>query len=341
MTAPVPEVEPRAVLEPGTLTIGVLMGGPSRERPVSLQSGRAVAEALAGLGHDVRPADVRPGDVTSDLVEDLDVVFLALHGKWGEDGGVQEELEALGAAYTGSGPQASRLAMDKVATKVRFSEEGVPTPAFRLLDRGDEALFVEAMDTIGPELVVKPVADGSSIDVYMVDSLAGLRRAVARVAGASGPALVERRIVGREFTVGVLGESALPTIEIRTPGGWYDYHFKYESDQTEYVFDHALASDVEDRLVRAAMAAHRVLGCRDLSRVDLMVTPDGEPEVLEVNTIPGFTSHSLVPKAAAHSGIPFGRLCERLVALAWDRSGRKPGTKGTTPATGGEPAPDA
>ncbi|HUU11704.1 MAG TPA: D-alanine--D-alanine ligase [Phycisphaerae bacterium] len=341
MTGSVPEVEPHAVLVPAALTIGVLMGGPSRERPVSLQSGQAVADALARLGHDVRPADVRPGDVTAELVGDLDVVFLALHGKWGEDGGVQEELEALGAAYTGSGPEASRLAMDKVATKVRFSEEGVPTPAFRLLDCGDAAPFVEAMDTIGPQLVVKPVAGGSSLDVYMVDSLAGLRRAVERVAGASGPALVERRIVGREFAVGILGESVLPTIEVRTPGGWYDYHFKYESDRTDYVFAHGLASDVEDRLVRAALAAHRVLGCRDLSRVDLIVTPDGEPEVLEVNTIPGFTSHSLVPKAAAHAGIPFGRLCERIVALARDRSGPRPGTKGTTQAGGGEPAPDA
>ena len=322
MTAGSPQIEAQALLEPGTLTIGVLMGGASRERPVSLESGRAVAEALESLGHDVRPADVRPGDVTAGLVRDLDVVFLALHGQWGEDGGVQGELDALGVCYTGSGPEASRLAMDKVAAKTRFSDEGVPTPAFRLIERGDEAMLAEAMESIGPDLVVKPVAEGSSIDVYMVASLGALGSAVEEVWARDEPALIERRIAGREFTVGILGTSPLPTIEIRTPGGWYDYAFKYESDKTEYIFDHGLAPDVEDRLVEAALSAHLVLGCRDFSRVDMIVTPEGEPEVLEVNTIPGFTSHSLVPKAAARAGLAFERLCERIVVMARERSGR-------------------
>jgi len=322
MTAPLPQIEPATGVEPGTLTIGVLMGGPSRERQISLDSGRAVAEALQRLGHDVRPADVRPGDVTAQLVRDIDVAFLALHGTWGEDGGVQRELDALGVCYTGSGPEASRLAMDKVASKERFSDKGIPTPAFRVLTSGDEEMLREAMGRIGPDLVVKPVADGSSIDVYMVNSLRGLRDAVEKVWGRGEPALVERHIAGREFTVGVLGESPLPTLEIRTGSGWYGYEEKYVSDATKYVFDHGLPADVEDRTVAAAMAAHRALGCRDLSRVDLIITPEGEPEVLEVNTIPGFTTHSLVPKAAARAGLSFGRLCERIVGLARERAGR-------------------
>jgi len=324
MTAPVPQVEPAARVEPGTLTIGVLMGGASRERQVSLDSGRAVAEALQQLGHDVRPADVRPGDVTPELVRDIDVAFLALHGAWGEDGGIQRELEALGVCYTGSGPEASRLAMDKVASKERFSEEGIPTPAFRLLMQGDDGRLREAMERIGPDLVVKPVADGSSIDVYMVDSLPALREAVETIWRRDEPALVERRIVGREFTVGILGSSALPTLEVRTPSGRYGYQEKYLLDSTEYLFDHGLPAEVEQRTVTAALAAHRVLGCRDLSRVDMMITPEGQPEILEVNTIPGFTSHSLVPKAAARVGLSFGRLCERIVALARRRAAAVP-----------------
>lgn len=322
MTAPVPQVEPAKFVEPGTLTIGVLMGGPSRERKISLESGRAVAGALERLGHEVRPADVRPGDVTAALVRDMDVTFLALHGTWGEDGAVQRELETLGVCYTGSGPEASRLAMDKVAAKERFSDEGIPTPAFRVLAGGDEEMFEEAMERIGPDLVVKPVADGSSIDVYMVDSLPALRSAVEKVRARGEPALVERRIVGREFTVGVLGESALPTLEIRTASGRYGYKEKYLLGSTRYIFDHGLPAHVEERVVEVALKAHHVLGCRDVSRVDMIITPEGEPEVLEVNTIPGFTTNSLVPKAAARAGLSFGRLCERIVGMARERADR-------------------
>lgn len=312
--------EPETSLKPGTLTVGILMGGSSRERPVSLESGRAVSESLRALGHDVHPWDVRPGEVTAERVRGLDVVFLALHGRWGEDGQVQAELEAVGACYTGSGPEASRLAMDKVLAKRRFLEQGVPTPAFRVAERGDEAALVEAMGRFGPHLVVKPVAEGSSLGIHMVETAEDLRRAAEAIWAGGDPVLIEQRIVGREVTVGILGSMALPVIEIRTPGGWYNYHFKYQSDRTEYVFDHGLPAAVEGRIVELALGAHRALGCRDLARVDLMVPPDGEPQVLEVNTIPGFTSHSLVPKAAARAGIPFGRLCERIVAMAWQRA---------------------
>jgi len=332
--------------EPGVLRIGVWMGGPSREREVSLLSGVAVAEALEALGHDVRATDIQPDDVSADRVADLDVIFLALHGAWGEDGGVQAHLERLGACYTGSGPTASRDAMDKVVSKERFSEQGIPTPAFRLVEADDDGPVAEAFETLGPDLVVKPVADGSSIDVAMVDTAGGLLDAVRRIWGRGEPALIERRILGREFTIGILGERTLPVVEIRTPGGWYDcgddttvagfrptkpatwydYTYKYLSNHTQYVFDHGLDAGAETRIEEVSLAAHQALGCRDLSRVDVMLTADGQPQVLEINTIPGFTSHSLVPKAAQRAGLAFGRLCERIVALAWARSGRRPGS---------------
>jgi len=320
VSAEAPQVEAETAMEPGTLAIGVLMGGCSRERAVSLESGRAVAAALEALGHDVRPCDVRPGDITPHLFKDVDVAFLALHGAWGEDGQVQSELEALGVCYTGSGPEASRLAMDKAASKQRFFEEGVPTPAFRVARRGEEAVIEEAYNALGPDLIVKPVAEGSSFGLSACRSLESLRTAVRDLWADYDAALIERRIIGRELTVGILGERPLPVAEIRTPGGLYDFHFKYESDETEYIFNHGLAAEVEARMVEVALAAHEALGCRDLSRVDLILPPEGEPQVLEVNTIPGFTSHSLVPKATAHAGITFGHLCERIVALARERS---------------------
>jgi len=323
MKLPVSENEPHTALKPGTLTIGVLMGGCSREREVSLDSGRNVAEALQSLGHNVRPADVKPGAVTADLVKGLDVAFLALHGEWGEDGAVQQELEDLGVCYTFSGPEASRLAMDKVRAKERFSDDGIPTPAFRVAEPDDLDMLEEAIERLGPQLVVKPVADGSSIGIGMADSRATLRRAARKVWARGEPALVERRILGREFTVGILGEMALPILEIRTPGGWYNYHYKYKSSRTRYLFEHGLPAEREARIVEWAVAAHRALGCRDLSRVDIMLPEEGEPQVIEVNTIPGFTSHSLVPKAAARAGIAFPKLCERIVAMARRRARRE------------------
>jgi D-alanine-D-alanine ligase len=325
MKVPLSDAEPDTAVRPGTLTIGVLMGGCSREREVSLQSGRAVTRGLQSLGHDVRPTDVKPGAVTADLLAGLDVAFLALHGEWGEDGGIQQQLEDLGVCYTFSGPEASRLAMDKVRAKERFSDDGIPTPAFRVAAPDDLAMLEEALDRLGPQLVVKPVADGSSIDIGMADSRASLRRAARKVWARGEPALVERRILGREFTVGILGEMALPLLEIRTPGGWYNYHYKYKSSRTRYVFEHGLPPEREARILEVAVAAHRVLDCRDLSRVDVMLPEEGEPQVLEINTIPGFTSHSLVPKAAARAGLVFPKLCERIVAMARRRARRKAG----------------
>jgi D-alanine-D-alanine ligase len=295
------------------------MGGPSREREVSLVSGRAVADALEARGHDVRRLDVRPGEVTPERLEGQDVAFLALHGAWGEDGGIQRELDALGVCYTGSGPEASRLAMDKPASKRRFAERGVPTPPFRLVARGDREALESAYEALGPAVVVKPPADGSSIGVRLCDAFTECGEGADAVWQSDECVLVESLVPGRELTVGVLADCPLPLIEIRVPDGWYDFQAKYESDATGYVFDHGLEPEAAERVVEVGLAAHRALGCRDLSRVDLIVPEGGEPQVLEVNTIPGFTSHSLVPKAAAQAGISFGRLCECIVALARKR----------------------
>ncbi len=320
-----PQIENR--LAPGRRVVGVLMGGPSSESKVSFKSGRAVAGALETRGHEVVARDVRPGDVTPDLVSGLDAVFIALHGEWGEDGGIQAELEILGVPYTGSGPEASRLAMHKADAKERFDEAGVPTPAFGVVVRGDDKGLKAARDALGTRLVAKPLADGSSIGVALCDSPEALERAARTVWQNDEAVLVERLVEGRELTVGVLGHMPLPLIEIRVPGGWYDYHHKYTSERTEYVFDHGLPGDVERQVVETALKAHEALGCRDLSRVDLMLDPDGGPMVLEVNTIPGFTDHSLVPKAAAQAGIPFPRLCERIVELALERTCPEPASR--------------
>jgi D-alanine-D-alanine ligase len=198
----------------------------------------------------------------------------------------------------------------------------VPTPPFVVARRGDDRAVRGARVLLGPGVVVKPVAEGSSIGVAVCEDLASLEQAVAKVWADYDAALLERRIVGREFTVAVLGEEALPILEIRTPTGVYDYNDKYYADTTQYIFDHGLDRADADAIAGSALAAHRALGCRDLSRVDVMWSEAGEPQVLEVNTIPGFTSHSLVPKAAARAGIPFGRLCERLLVMAIERSRR-------------------
>jgi D-alanine-D-alanine ligase len=301
------------------LSITVFMGGCSRERDVSLQSGKSITEALATRGHKVQALDVRPGDVSKGLVAEADVIFLALHGRWGEDGGVQTELDNLGACYTFSGPAASKLAMDKVRAKELFIAEGIPTPEYRVAAPNDDSVLAETMDALGPRLVVKPVSDGSSIGINMPESAAALRDAVREVWALGDSALIERRIFGREFTVGILGDAALPIIEIRAPGGWYNYHYKYVSDATQYIFDHGLESGAQQRIIDAALASHEALGCRDLSRVDVLLSEHGDPQVLEVNTIPGFTSHSLVPKAAARSGLTMAQLCERIATMALAR----------------------
>jgi D-alanine-D-alanine ligase len=292
------------------LTITVLAGGPGPEREVSLQSGKAVYDALCRLGHRTTRCDVNPDDLSA-LDRTADVVFIALHGEFGEDGSLQAELDARGIPYCGSGPAASRLAMDKAATKERLVRNNLPTPPYEVVEPGGAAGLAARFPT---PAVVKPVASGSSVDTTIARTPEVLEDATARLLNRYGRSLVERYIAGPELTVGILDDTALPVCEIRTRREFYDYEAKYIDDDTEYRFDVDLPAPLLKRVEALSVATHRVLGCRVFSRVDWMVDAATlEPYILEVNTIPGFTSHSLLPKAAARIGIGFDELCQRIV----------------------------
>jgi len=315
------------------LDILVLMGGPSREREVSRVSGEAVAEGLAACGHRVRRADISPIDTGALDGDRPDVVFIALHGAFGEDGQVQRLCEARGLAYVGSGPHASELAMDKAAAKALYRKAGLLTPDWAVIADYDAAdRRAEAVAAVGMPCVTKPIDGGSSMDVAIPADAAARDAALAELLDTYTRALIERFVGGRELTVGILGETPLPVIEIRPRRGFYDYQAKYADDATAYVFDHGLDAAAVASLQAAALTAHRVLGCRDMSRSDFLLDEAGRAWLLETNTIPGFTGHSLLPKAAAEVGISFPALCEELVSMALGRKGvadssRLPDTK--------------
>lgn len=313
MTDVIPISEETIQLNVTALDVTVLAGGPGAEREVSLQSGAAVADALKRLGHRVELADIGPDDLSA-LLRPADVVFIALHGEFGEDGALQEELQRRGIAYTGSDSTASRLAMDKVAAKRVFETRGIPTPPYEVVDAQS---LEDIASRWSPPVVVKPVDSGSSVDTHIVRSADALHEKVAALVGKLGRALVEKFINGPELTVGVLGDRALPVCEIRTKREFYDYAAKYVDDDTQYLFDLDLPGALLTRAQEISLDAHRALRCRAFSRVDLMVdAATNEPYVLEINTIPGFTSHSLVPKAAARVGIGFDQLCQRIIELS-------------------------
>lgn len=295
------------------LDILVLAGGPGAEREVSLQSGAAVHRALAQLGHRPILRDVSPTNLEA-LDIPVDFVFIALHGEFGEDGAVQRVLDSRGIRYSGCGAEASRAAMNKATTKQLAIAAGVNTPHFEVVTGQN----VEGIaDRFGAPAVIKPVDSGSSVGMTIARSNDVLRDAAEKLVATRKKALVERFVIGPELTVGVLGESALPVCEIRTKREFYDYAAKYVDDDTEYLFELDLPADTVMRVQQLSLVVHRALGCRVLSRVDWMVDENtGEPFLLEVNTIPGFTSHSLVPKAAARVGIDFAQLCQRVVELS-------------------------
>jgi D-alanine-D-alanine ligase len=244
---------------------------------------------------------------------DLEVVWNALHGTFGEDGAVQGLLACLGLPYTGSGILPSALAMDKVASKRIFESNGVPTPRWRIVPPDAGVAFVE--DFALP-LVVKPALEGSSVGVSIVRDRAELTAALELARRHRGPTLVESYIAGAEVCVGILDEEVLGTIEIRPATGFYDYEAKYKRDDTQYLVPAPLPGPTIQRIEAAALAAHRSLGCSGYSRVDLRVDESGAPFLLEINTLPGMTSHSLIPKIAAHRGITYADLCERILSLA-------------------------
>jgi D-alanine-D-alanine ligase len=299
------------------LRITVLRGGPGAEREVSLKSGRAVAAALRLCGHQVHEADISPSDLSA-LDEPADMVFIALHGMFGEDGQIQRILEQRRLPYSGSGPEASALAMNKVRTKARCIEAGIPTPRF---DVALPSRWRQACSNWSPPVVVKPVAEGSSVDCEIVREAVDFIPTVRRLVRKYGECLIEQHIRGLEITVGILDDQALPPIWIRTARGFYDYQAKYIDNNTEYLFEIPLGESVLQRMRELSTRAFAAVGCRDFARVDWMVDIEsGEPYLLEINTIPGFTDHSLLPKAAAQVGIGFGELCQRLVMLAMNRA---------------------
>lgn len=297
------------------LHVAVLMGGISAERGVSLRSGAAVATALARQGLRVTTVDVHGPDV--ELPRDVAVAFVTLHGTFGEDGRVQQLLEERGVPYTFSGPAASALAFDKMRAKRQFVADGVLTPRYEVLERGTADF--QRVDRLKLPLVVKPSRQGSSVGVTIVRKMCELAGAVQTAGEYDTHVLVEQFVEGRELTVAILEDQVLPVIEVRPRHGWFTFDAKYTPGQTEYLVPAPLDEELCQRAQSAARRAHQSLGCRDLSRVDLILATSGKVHVLEVNTVPGFTATSLVPKAAQAAGIEFGALCQRLVDLALAR----------------------
>ena len=297
--------------------IAVLMGGPGNEREVSLASGAGVAKALRGLGADVTEVDVAGPDFV--LPAGTEVAFNVIHGTFGEDGQVQRIMEARGVRYTGEGVAGSELAIDKIATKQRFLERGVPTAAFEILHDG-------ALPTLPLPYVVKAPREGSSVGVFIV-------RDAEKVAGTMREAwqfgrelLVEEFIRGRELTVGIIGDQALPVIEIRPKkeGEFYDFANKYnflnpQAAGADHLCPAPLSPEVTRRVQEVALAAKRALALEVYSRVDVLLTADDEPFVLEINTIPGMTPVSLLPEAAAAAGLSYAELCARVIELSLAR----------------------
>jgi D-alanine-D-alanine ligase len=311
-------------VELAPLRIAVLAGGESAERKISLQSGAACAAALEAGGHSVVTVDPAIENLDRFDWSLIDVAFLALHGTFGEDGGVQQILERRGVAFTGSGSEASRLAFSKSAAKERFVLEGVPTPTSLVIHESDslEEIATRA-DELGYPLVVKPDAQGSSIGVTIVPSPEDLTDAVSQCFYFDAYGLLETAVSGEEWTLAVIDDQPLPVIRIGTNNSFFDYEAKYEDDATRYEFVDDLDPAVRDLLTETGLAACRSLGTSGVARVDLILDVSGQPTVLEVNTIPGMTDHSLVPKAAARIGLSMTDLCNLIVArtLAAQRSG--------------------
>ena len=292
------------------LNICVMLGGPSFEREVSLKSGAAVVEALRYLGH--RVIELDPVDGKFQLSSEVDVVFLALHGAFGEDGTVQKELDELGVPYTGCSAEVSRLAFNKIHTKRICEQHGLITAKDQIIKDTNAEIPIG----LSFPLVLKPTMQGSSIGLEFVETASAWSKALYNAMKFGGPVLVEEKIVGREITVGVLGGESLPLVEIIPKKGDYDYSNKYTAGATDYICPAQFSESVTCRIKTAAERALMVLGGGNCARVDFIVREDGEPILLEVNTLPGMTSTSLLPRAAQAAGLSFIELCQRLVDLA-------------------------
>jgi D-alanine-D-alanine ligase len=293
--------------------IAVLMGGPGSERDVSLATGRGVSKALRSLGTEVVEVDVH--DENFALPKDVDLAFITIHGTFGEDGQLQEILEERGVAYTGDGVEASRAAFDKILSKEKFREHGVVTPEWEVIEVGQRP-------TISVPLVVKPARQGSTVGVVIVKDASELDSAMAEAAKYDRKLLIEKFVSGRELTIGILGDQALPILEIIPKGGFYDFNNKYPflnpqaGGGAEHVCPAKIDSNKTKQVQKQALHAFRALGLVVYGRVDVLLPDSGNPSVLEVNTIPGMTEASLLPEAAAAAGINYVDLCVRIIALS-------------------------
>ncbi len=297
--------------------VGVLYGGISSEREISLVTGTAVGKALEAAGFPVELIDIRGVPLCELTPERMDVAFIALHGTFGEDGGIQAVLDVMGVPYTGSGVEASRLAMDKVAAKERFRGAGIPTPESAEIGIDwPEARKLRVVRSLGFPVVLKPAREGSSLGVVICCDEEELAANLLKPFEYDHRAFAEQYIDGRELTVGILDDRPLPIIELTYRTRLFDFRVKYEPGAAGHEVDPDLLPEVAEEVQRTALAAHNCLGCCGLTRVDMRLGQDGVPYVLEVNTIPGMTATSLLPEAARAAGISFPDLCAHAVCLA-------------------------
>lgn len=308
-----PNISPRAISPQDFGKVAVLMGGWSAERQVSIWSGEGVHAALLSLGIDAHAVDVSGPEVLFGLkAQGFSRVFNILHGTGGEDGTVQAILDVLGLPYPGSGVRASAIAMDKLSTKRIWRAEGLPTPDFRIIDDLAEAHAAAA--AFGYPFIIKPAADGSSVGVSKVKTAEQIADALALAKSANrNVVMAERFVQGGEFTCPIVGNTALPVIRIVPDGEFYDFHAKYVSDQTRYHCPAGLSPKLEAHIQQLALRAFALVGCKDWGRVDFLMGEDQQPQLLELNTLPGMTSHSLVPMAAQVAGMSYAQLCWALM----------------------------
>lgn len=312
------------VVERNSWRVAVLRGGESAERAVSLRSGAAVAEVLRSRGHRVTCIDPAECDLVRIDWPKFDIAFVALHGRFGEDGQIQTLFDSWGVPYTGSDAATSRLAFSKSAAKERFAACGVPTPEYLLIHESDSLSELHAAaERIGYPLVVKPDASGSSLGVSVVHGPDQLAAAMTQCF-AEGPfGLIERAVEGTEWTLGLIDDFSLPLIRIDAQRSFYDFKAKYDDESTGYQLAFDVPETTQQQIIRAASSAAAAVGTCGIARVDVRLDHDARPWVLEVNAVPGFTDHSLVPKAAAHAGIAFGELCERAIRSGLNAHARR------------------
>ncbi|MBM3245654.1 MAG: D-alanine--D-alanine ligase [Candidatus Omnitrophica bacterium] len=303
--------------------VGVLMGGASSERDVSLKSGHAVYDALKGAGIEAVAIDIKSEDIGENIKflssQKIDCAFLALHGRFGEDGTIQEILDYVKVPYTGSGPLASRLSMDKIASRRILEVYGVPVPAYCVIEKAIYNGNGKLTKSFGFPLVVKPASGGSSIGLSIVDKEESFHKAIDAAFKFDETIIIEEFIRGRELTVGILKDKALPVIEIIPKNRFFDYEAKYQQGLTDYVVPAQIDAACARKSQDTALRAHKLLGCFAFSRADIILAKDGTPFILELNSIPGFTPTSLLPKAAHVAGIKFVDLCLKLIELAYEK----------------------